>query len=228
MSTGSAAQRYRRSVVKLVPWIKQLDFAAVTSNDRVDASRNPSRLQTLRTMAAPSDLSPRDLATGKHEKQSDEADQSLVLTDFSVVSPSTRQKKQRKKRGGTIEQEGRSILKRLAQYIKAEKSNVVQIFRMFDIDGSGDLDDAELHAALVAIGMENISRRQVRALMQAVDDDGSGTLDVSELLKAIRRVSARSTKEVEDDDEEGIYSIEDIKKVSILRQQGNLPQIRDI
>jgi|MEHZ01.3.fsa_nt_MEHZ010722674.1_1 hypothetical protein len=42
-----------------------------------------------------------------------------------------------------------------------EKTNVTHIFRMFDTDGSSDLDHDELHAALVAIDLEDIGPQQV-------------------------------------------------------------------
>ena len=150
---GLAMVKYRRSVMQLVPWIKELDFTAVTAADR---SKKDAQGQNKRVEAMLSRLKLAEAATGAREEEL--AAQEEDTSPFGSVmagggdadgsptgSPRTgaralkaaSKRKKKKAADRSVEQEGRAVLKRLAEYIKAEKSNVVQIFRMFDADGSG-------------------------------------------------------------------------------------------
>ena len=55
------------------------------------------------------------------------------------------------------------------------------LFSKVDVDGSGEIDAAELVTAMAGLG-ESISARQAEAMMAGADQDGNGTLDVGEFI----------------------------------------------
>ena len=58
-------------------------------------------------------------------------------------------------------------------------------FKLFDADGSGDIDPDEFKLAMLSFGL-TFTDRQVLALFGSYDDDCSGALDYYEFLdKAI-------------------------------------------
>ena len=54
----------------------------------------------------------------------------------------------------------------------------MQIFQMFDKDGSGAIDAEELHEALKSMG-HNLSKEDVSKMMQDADDDGKSHRQLS-------------------------------------------------
>ena len=54
----------------------------------------------------------------------------------------------------------------------------MQIFQMFDKDGSGANDAEELHEALKSMG-HNLSKEDVSKMMQDADDDGKSHRQLS-------------------------------------------------
>ena len=58
----------------------------------------------------------------------------------------------------------------------AEESEMRQAFRVFDIDGNGLIDAAELKMTMRNLG-ENLTDDDVRAMIRAADRNGDGKID---------------------------------------------------
>ena len=72
-------------------------------------------------------------------------------------------------------------LARFAQHLADRGLSVVELFAGFDRDRSGTLDAMEFEAALRQAGIDDLTFRDVNALMRAVDVNGTGQIDLPEL-----------------------------------------------
>ena len=72
-------------------------------------------------------------------------------------------------------------LARFAQHLANRGLSVVELFAGFDRDRSGTLDVMEFEAALRQAGIDDLTFRDVNALMRAVDVNGTGQIDLPEL-----------------------------------------------
>ena len=61
------------------------------------------------------------------------------------------------------------------------KEELYDVFKMFDADGSGDIDKKELRSVFRSLG-QTISDADLEALVSRVDSDGSGDIDIEEFL----------------------------------------------
>ena len=73
---------------------------------------------------------------------------------------------------------------------KSFKKSIEVLFSMFDRDGDGTIDIAELTRGLSALGV-NLSPAQVAALRDTMDTDQDGTISMSEFMTALERERAR-------------------------------------
>ena len=60
-----------------------------------------------------------------------------------------------------------------------------EAFRVFDEDGSGEVDTSEFTAALHRVGA-NLSPDAVEALVELLDRDGSGSIEIDEFVRFAR------------------------------------------
>ena len=63
---------------------------------------------------------------------------------------------------------------------------VERLFNEYDVDGSGAIDEDELHAFLSDVselsrGHRNVSRAELRAVLEEIDGNGDGQVDLEEL-----------------------------------------------
>ena len=72
-------------------------------------------------------------------------------------------------------------LARFARHLYDRDLSVVELFAGFDRDRSGTLDVMEFEAALRQAGIDDLTFRDVNALMRAVDVNGTGQIDLPEL-----------------------------------------------
>ena len=72
-------------------------------------------------------------------------------------------------------------LARFARHLADRGLSVGELFVGFDRDGSGALDVMEFEAALRQAGIDDLTFRDVNALMRALDVNGTGQIDLPEL-----------------------------------------------
>ncbi len=103
------------------------------------------------------------------------------------------------------------------------KSEIDEVFRMFDEDDSGSIDAGELASALYTITGEHIPREEALAIMQKYDQDHSGTIDRNEFEsmvlermkgRSIQEETARAFKLLEDKDMPGFVTKESVRRVA--------------
>jgi Ca2+-binding EF-hand superfamily protein len=78
----------------------------------------------------------------------------------------------------------------------AEMQHRIQaVFELFDTDGSGTVDEEELEAAMLALGLsfEGSRSSDARVLLNAVDADRSQSVDLAE-FSALMQVAPRSVR----------------------------------
>lgn len=103
------------------------------------------------------------------------------------------------------------------------RSEIDEVFRMFDDDDSGSIDAAELASALYTITGEHIPREETLAIMQRYDRDHNGSIDrgefetmVLERMKgrSFQEETARAFKLLEDKDMPGFVTRDSLRRVA--------------
>jgi len=61
------------------------------------------------------------------------------------------------------------------------KKELEEAFKVFDADGNGQIDAAELKEAMTTLG-EPLTNEELNAMMKAADKDGNGTIDYKEFV----------------------------------------------
>eukprot|EP00164_Ancoracysta_twista_P019897 GFYU01035256.1.p1 GENE.GFYU01035256.1~~GFYU01035256.1.p1 ORF type:complete len:463 (-),score=77.48 GFYU01035256.1:115-1503(-) len=67
---------------------------------------------------------------------------------------------------------------------------LMEVFKKFDDDGSGFIDEHELRAVFLSAGLQ-INKRALRRLMVQADENSDGKICADEWLKLVRNVSSR-------------------------------------
>lgn len=76
------------------------------------------------------------------------------------------------------------------------RSEIIQVFKMFDEDDTGSIDVSELASALQTITGEKVSREDMMAIMAKFDADGSGSIELAEFESMVmERMRGRSFHE---------------------------------
>lgn len=118
-----------------------------------------------------------------------------------------------------------SLVFRFAAMALAEelKSEIDEVFRMFDEDDSGSIDAGELASALYTITGEHIPREEALQVMQKYDQDHNGGIDRNEFEQMVlERMKGRSFQEettrafklLEDKDMPGFVTKESVRAVA--------------
>jgi Ca2+-binding EF-hand superfamily protein len=103
------------------------------------------------------------------------------------------------------------------------RSEIDEVFRMFDDDDSGSIDVSELASALYTITGEHIPREETLAIMQRYDRDHSGAIDRTEFeTMVLERMRGRSFQEetsrafklLEDPETPGYVTRESVRKIA--------------
>lgn len=64
-----------------------------------------------------------------------------------------------------------------------QKQELKEAFDVFDSDGSGAIDHAELKVMMKTLGFTDLSKEEVNRMMMEVDEDGSGEIEFPEFVK---------------------------------------------
>ena len=110
----------------------------------------------------------------------------------------------------------------------SELAEFKEVFSMFDRDGDGTIDSAELKAVMVGLGT-NPSDQEVADLIEKVDIDRNGTIDFSEFctMMAARQkgvdpmVEAAAVLRAVDKDKDGWVSKKDLIEACKTVNWGN-------
>ena len=103
------------------------------------------------------------------------------------------------------------------------RSEIDDVFRMFDDDDSGAIDAGELSAALYTITGEKLPRDEILLIIQKYDRDSNGAIDrqefetmVLERLKGrtFQEETARAFKLLEDPDAQGTITKDSLRRAA--------------
>ncbi|CAM6053973.1 unnamed protein product [Sphagnum tenellum] len=102
-----------------------------------------------------------------------------------------------------------------------QKQEIREAFDLFDTDGSGSIDAAELKVAMRALGFES-KNEDIRKMLEKIDEDKSGVIEFDEFVKMMTdKMGERDSKEkilsafqLFDTDGTGKISFMNLKRVS--------------
>ena len=113
------------------------------------------------------------------------------------------------------------IIKEKVYLTQEQVDEIHEAFKLFDKDGSNNIDTEELKDAMRALGFV-YDKKKVKELMEQADKDGSGQIDKDEFQAIMARfISQRNPKDelekafkMYDDDDNGTISEENLIKVA--------------
>ena len=79
-----------------------------------------------------------------------------------------------------------SVMEQLRSALVANLGRVSDLFREWDVDGSGSVSKAEFHKALTKLGLK-ASKAECGAIFDMLDEDLSGSIEYRELHARLRR-----------------------------------------
>merc|ERR1711934_102602 len=102
-----------------------------------------------------------------------------------------------------------------------QKAELREAFDLFDTDGSGAVDAAELHTAMKALGFEP-KKEEIAKMVKEMDKDGDATVDFEEFCKMMaEKMNQKDGKEellkgfkLFDDDNTGKISFKNFQRVA--------------
>merc|ERR1711934_83395 len=120
---------------------------------------------------------------------------------------------------------GRAAADKRAAELKSltdeQKAELREAFDLFDTDGSGAVDAAELHTAMKALGFEP-KKEEIAKMVKEMDKDGDATVDFEEFCKMMaEKMNQKDGKEelmkgfkIFDDDNTGKISFKNFQRVA--------------
>ena len=81
------------------------------------------------------------------------------------------------------------------QVVPPRIENIRKAFRMFDADGSGDIDASELRQCLKQLGMK-VDPEVANETLAKYDEDGNGDLGFEEFEKLVAEISSKIAAEL--------------------------------
>merc|ERR1711934_716552 len=130
---------------------------------------------------------------------------------------------------------GRAAADKRAAELKSltdeQKAELREAFDLFDTDGSGAVDAAELHTAMKALGFEP-KKEEIAKMVKEMDKDGDATVDFEEFcVMMAEKMNQKDGKDemlkgfkLFDDDNTGKISFKNFKRVA--KEWGRICQIR--
>merc|ERR1711998_1833 len=102
-----------------------------------------------------------------------------------------------------------------------QKSELREAFDLFDTDGSGAVDSAELYTAMKALGFES-KKEEITKMVKEMDKDGDATVDFEEFcIMLAEKMNQKDGKEemmkgfkLFDDDKTGKISFKNFQRVA--------------
>merc|ERR1711898_10471 len=100
----------------------------------------------------------------------------------------------------------------LKNLTEEQKGELREAFDLFDTDGSGAVDAAELHTAMKALGFEP-KKEEIAKMVKEMDKDGDATVDFEEFCIMLAEEMLKGFK-LFDDDSTGKISFKNFKRVA--------------
>src|SRR3569623_225413 len=72
-------------------------------------------------------------------------------------------------------------------YEKRDDSKLHEMFSIFDLNGNGSIESAELQAVMSQIAGERISDQEIRDMIQEADANRNGVIELNEFIDVMRR-----------------------------------------
>jgi Ca2+-binding EF-hand superfamily protein len=91
--------------------------------------------------------------------------------------------------GGGADVDPEDVLRELGKALATKLGRIVDLFREWDLDGSGEIDKREFCDAMESVGLHDWSEEKRGALFDQLDDDKSGTIEYKELVRKLRRAA---------------------------------------
>ena len=126
------------------------------------------------------------------------------------------------------------IIKEKVYLTQEQVDEIHEAFKLFDKDGSNNIDTEELKDAMRALGFV-YDKKKVKELMEQADKDGSGQIDKEEFVAIMARfISQRNPKDelekafkMYDDDDGGTVDQKNLENVAKeLEQEVTTDEIR--
>ena len=108
-----------------------------------------------------------------------------------------------------------------------QRKEIDGAFKLFDKDGSGNIDYWELRDAMRALGL-NMTKEQVREMMDDIDKDGNGFIDEDEFRDLMKKKlkdrdqedELRKAFRIYDQDDTGLIEFYDLRRVASELTEG--------
>merc|ERR1711959_180831 len=112
---------------------------------------------------------------------------------------------------------GRAAADKRANELKSltdeQKAELREAFDLFDTDGSGAVDAAELHTAMKALGFEP-KKEEIAKMVKEMDKDGDATVDLEEFYVMMAEKMNQKGFKLFDDDNTGKISFKNFQRVA--------------
>ena len=116
-----------------------------------------------------------------------------------------------------------NVQTQLRSILVANRARVIDLFREWDADGDGLVDQVEFRDSVRALGYD-APRADVDALFASFDVDGSGSLEFSEINKLLRQTMKSSRRASSRHDSQQSSSLEQTAMLTLPRERGLPPR----
>jgi centrin-1 len=129
--------------------------------------------------------------------------------------------------GKILRKKKRLVKKQMKGLSDVQKQEIDGAFKLFDRDGSGNIDFYELRDAMRALGIQ-LTKDQVKVMMSEIDQDNNGFIDQDEFrLLMTQKLAERDQEEelrkafrVYDQDDTGLIEFYDLRRVADELSEG--------
>ena len=169
----------------------------------------------------------------QHEQHQDEfgaqGDEEINMVDVGngETIPEVIYTYEKNTEGKILRKKKRLVKKQKKGLSDVQKQEIDGAFKLFDKDGSGNIDFYELRDAMRALGIQ-LTKDQVKVMMSEIDQDNNGFIDQDEFrLLMTQKLAERDQEEelrkafrVYDQDDTGLIEFYDLRRVADELSEG--------
>merc|ERR1712150_50165 len=115
--------------------------------------------------------------------------------------------------------------------MRLTESDLSEAFKLFDTDGSGSISSDEMLFAMKSLGFKEVTKQDVRQIMDKVDFDRSGQIEEAEFVRIVQeRLSGQgSDEEIKKayelfKDDSGVITLASLKKIASEVEGGDVDE----